>query len=214
MNKDEIKDQLQGLRIAATRYDWRQCEVFMFNLFTELAIADGMLIAIDQLANHLPAFEEYHPDIDWVRQWFEVVKPLKKVDTSSYNFPYHSETRLYDEQGVATPGSSAFMDGITLMQEAFDTFIADNQAALCLDLAKGVIGSSVTASTFAYAAKTCPEAWENARVLLGDMRITDEYSLKELEERNQKRGSYDRCTNKFHQNLWLAIAKKLEAHLM
>ena len=67
-DKDEIRDQVQTLRDAAARYDWRQCEVSMFSLFTRLPVDDGMRIAIRQLADHLPAFERTHPDIQWVRQ--------------------------------------------------------------------------------------------------------------------------------------------------
>jgi hypothetical protein len=212
-DKDKIREQIQTLRDAAARYDWRQCEVSMFGLFTQLPLDDGMHIAINQLADHLPVFERDHPDIKWVRQWFEVVKPLKPGDIK-HDFPFHSETRLYDEQGIATPGSSAFMDGITLMQEAFDTYLSGDNADLGLDLAKGVIGSSITARTFAYAAHTCPEAWEDARMLLGDIRITDEYSMEELQERNKWRGAYDRCTNDFQKDLWLALADQMQQALM
>ena len=47
----------------------------------------------------------------------------------------------------------------------------------------------------------------------GDIRITDEYSLKELEERSQRRGAYDLCTNNFQKDLWLAVADQLDQHL-
>ena len=212
-HNEEIGELLTALRQAATARQWRECETVMFKLYPKLSLQDGMHIAIKQLAEHLETFEGFHPDINWVREWFTIIQQLKPINISRYNFPFHSETRMYDDQGSTSPGSSAFMDGITLMQEAFDAFIANGNPNLCLDLAKGVVGSSITARTFAYAAINCPAAWENARVLLGDIRITDEYSMEELEERNRRRGAYDECTNDYQTDLWLALADQLEVLL-
>lgn len=206
---EEARDLLTVLRQAASARQWRECETVMFKLYPRLPLRDGMQIAITQLADHLDTFEGFHPEIKWVREWFAIIKQLKPINVSRYNFPFHSETRMYDD-GVASPGSSAFMDGITLLQEAFDAFIANGNADLCLDLAKGVVGSSITARTFAYASLNCPDAWNDARVLLGDIRITDEYSMQELEERTKRRGAYDECTNDYQTGLWLALADKLE----
>lgn len=210
---EEIGELLAALRQAATRCQWRECETLMFKLYPKLPLREGIQIAIKQLADHLETFERFHPDIKWVREWFAIIQQLKPIDISRYNFPFHSETRLYDDQGDTSPGSSAFMDGITLMQEAFDAFITDGNTSLCLELAKGIVGSSITARTFAYAAINCPDAWEDARVLLGDIRITDEYSLEELEERNRRRGAYDECTNDYQASLWLSLADQFEALL-
>ena len=115
---------------------------------------------------------------------------------------------MYDSEGISSPGSTVFMDGITLMQEAFNAYISD--AAHCLNLARGVIGSSISARAFAHAADTCPQAWEAARTILGDIRITEEFNLEELAERNKQRQAYDDCTNPYQRGLWLALADQLE----
>ena len=208
-----LKKQFRVWREAVQQHNWRQCEVEMFGLYTQLPLQDGMRIAIDQLAEHLPTFERYHPDITWVREWFAIVYRLEPVADLTHDFPFQSEVRMYNEGGVATPGSTAFMDGISLMQEAFDTYIADESAEHCLNLAKGVIGSSILARTLAYAADNCPAAWQEVQGLLGDIRITDEYSIEELAERNKHRKAFDECTNDYQAGLWLALADQMEALL-
>ena len=211
----DIQAQLDGLRSSAQNYRWRDCETQMFALYTQLPLPDGMRIAIEQLGDHLGTFERYHPSVRWVREWFNLVQRLEPFDISQYRFPFHSETALYDRNGIAAPGSTPFMDGITLMQEAFDSFTGDDcSPEKCLSLVRGVVGSSISARTFAYAADTCPEAWEDTRVLLGDIRITDEYSIEELEERNLRRRDYDLCTNDYQKGLWLALADQIEALLL
>lgn len=209
-----LQEQLAALRTAADKRDWRSCETLMFDLYPHLSLEGGFRLAINQLAAHLETFERYHPDIGWVREWFAIIHTLEPADISQYNFPFHSETRLYNSSGSASPGSSAFMDGITLMQEAFEAYTTTGcDSGGCLNLVKGVIGSSITARTFAYAANTCPEAWEEARILLGDIRITDEYSLEELKERNWRRSAYDDCTNAFQAGLWHTLTDEIEALL-
>jgi hypothetical protein len=205
-----LDKQFRALREAAQHYNWRQCEVEMFGIYTQLQLYDGMRIAIEQLAEHLDTFERYHPDITWVREWFAIVHRLEPRDVSEQDFPFHSETRMYDSKGNATPGSTAFMDGITLMQEAFDVYIAEGDPQRCLNLAKGVIGSSVLARTLAYAADNCPEAWQEVQGVLGDIRITDEYSMEELAERNKQRQAFNECTNDYQKELWLALADQME----
>lgn len=212
MSNHEVHTLLSRLHDAAAGHNWRQCELVLFDLYPHLPAQDGLLLAVEQLGAHLETFEAYHTDITWPRDLLELVYQLQPVDLSEYDFPLHSDLRIYDADGTPTPGSDVFVSGLALLLDAFESLL-EGSSEHSLDNAKGVIGDAIAAQTQAYGAYHCPEVWRGVRDMLADIRVTEEYNLKELESRTAALEAYDACVGAFQQELWTSLANALAARL-
>jgi hypothetical protein len=209
---DGASEHLDGLRVAATKADWRRCELHVFQLYHHLTAEHALGLGLDLLAAHLDTFEELHPDIDWPRTFLGMVDAFDTDAFNAHTFPLQSEVGIFDADGTASPGSEAYLDALSSLQDAVTSYIEGDTDAAC-QTASGIPGSAIHAQVRAFAAATCPDAYDAMQPFMGDIRLTEEYSQDEMAKRERAQDAYAACTGAVQKNLWLHLADAIAERL-
>ncbi|HEX3050233.1 MAG TPA: hypothetical protein VHP83_06215, partial [Aggregatilineaceae bacterium] len=127
-------------------------------------------------------------------------------------FALYDEEGIFDERGIASPGSDSFLEAIQLLDSAFRAYLSNDKGGICQALANNSILCTIGARVSAFWAEINPQAYE---IYMANPDILSPQSPED-EEKIRKAASEYRNNPQLHEfrrGLYLIIADRAEAAL-
>ena len=182
----KMDDKLRQFEAAALRYDFSDCEPLIEDIFQTLTVECVIKIALEMLKSHFPLFEKHHPEIEWPRDWLGYIERRETVDGSSPCF--YDEDRIYDDRGVASPGSRSFIEAMEFLHSTYWGKYSDEKR---VEVAAWSVQNSITARTAAFWAEFNPQAYD---AYMGNPNINKFQTLEQMSD-PKNRAEVERMRN-------------------
>jgi hypothetical protein len=181
------------LRAAIAQHDTYISEEVMYKLIEKITPREAVCLAVRQIREFLPAFEQYHPDMTAPRIMLDLMAEGEPIDPER-PFPELDNRRF-------TPGYDGFLLALELVDAAA---LHQTDPPACYRKAGRAIANALGTRRLEYWARRFPEDWEIAR-------------RSELGEENLPplKSAYLRepVVEQFTVDIWTALADELETLL-
>ncbi|MCL4237635.1 MAG: hypothetical protein KJ047_05260 [Anaerolineae bacterium] len=203
------KDILIHLRNSAKTHEFRDCERMMSKVINLLDPNQVITLALEQLKPYMVAFAIQHPEIKWLPAWTEHLERLEPIDYSTAAFGFYDGEKIFDRNGVISPGTVSFVEAVQLLDGSFKAYV-ENNPEVCRRLAWYSIDSVFVARVFAFWAELNPQAY---KTYMGNPNLMNPGSRAEVSAIQKAAREYrDSLEVKtFRETLYLDLANQIDS---
>jgi hypothetical protein len=139
---------LEQLRTAARRREWNELTTTLTRLFMQMEFYAALEIPLRRLHDHLPVFEQHHPEADWARK---LLVSVVSFGVAPHALPPEAS------QPYNSPGSANFLAGVFDMVRSVER---NTPVENRVRFAASAVSNAILADLAAFWYEQHPDSWQ------------------------------------------------------